>query len=421
MTSRSALSSISAEDALTTLYRGEWGRLLALLVARSRRLDLVEDALAEAFARAAARWPLDGVPDNPAGWLYRTASRLIIGRLRAEAIAGRKMPLLVVRGVEARTGDQDELPDERLQLILLACHPALSELVRPALALRLVVGMPTADIARLFLVSTPTMAARLTRAKRKVVVAGIPLRRPVGEELERRLESVARTIYLAFTAGYTPGSGPDLLRVDDAGEAVRLAEILHRLVPSSPLAAALWALLCLHHARRDARTQGGRLVTLPHQDRTRWHRDEIEVASRLLERMAPTSGYAEELRLQAEIARIHGSAGRASDTDWAGIAHHYLALEHLTGSPIVRLNRAVAVAEVEGPATGLSVLDELGPALHCHHRFHAVRADLLRRAGRSTEAVEAYRQASDLCENQVERAYLTERLAALTAEADDRA
>ena len=253
MTSRSDPSSTSTDGALTELYRQEWGRLLALLAARTRRLDLVEDALAEAFARAADRWPDDGVPANSPGWIYRTAYRLVVGRLRAEAIAGRKAPLLVVQPADMSTDNPDELPDERLQLILLCCHPALSEAARPALALRLVVGTSTADIARLFLVSTATMAARLTRAKRKIVAAGIPLRRPSDDELEARLESVARTIYLAFTAGYTPGSGPDLLRIDDAGEAVRLAEVLHRLVPDSPVTTALLALVMLHHARRQGR------------------------------------------------------------------------------------------------------------------------------------------------------------------------
>jgi predicted RNA polymerase sigma factor len=275
MTSTSAPSSTSAEPALPRIYRAEWGRLLSLLVSRTRRLDLVEDALSEAFARAAQRWPREGTPVNPAGWLYTTAHRQVVGRLRAEAVAGRKAPLLAVRPGWVSSSDPDEpLADDRLHLILLCCHPAISHESRSALALRLVIGTPTEQIARLFLVSPTTMAARLTRAKKKVVQAGIPLGSPIEDELRSRLDEVCRTIYLAFTAGYAPGVGPDLLRADLSGEAVRLAEVLNGLVPNAAQGRALRALLLLQHSRRGARVHNGQLVTLADQDRSTWRHDE---------------------------------------------------------------------------------------------------------------------------------------------------
>jgi len=332
------------------LHRAEWGRLLSLLVARTRRIDLVEDALSEAFVRAADRWPDEGVPTNPAGWLYTTAYRQAVGRLRAEAVAGRKAPLLAVRPDWAPPDDaQGELADDRLHLIVLSRHPALPKESRSALPLRLVLGTPTEQIARLFLVLTATMAARLTRAKKKIVGAGIPLRAPLEDELRSRLDEVCRTTYLAFTAGYTPGTGPDLLRADLAGEAVRRAALLADLLPDVPQVRALLALLLLQHSRRDARQRHGHLVTLADQHRSLWHHDEIRAGLTLLGGLEPGEGYAEELRLQALIAAEHARAPTAAETDWTAIAGHYAVLEARTGSPIVRLNRAVAVAEAQGP------------------------------------------------------------------------
>ena len=357
MTSTSGRSSTSPEGVVEQVFRSDWGRLLARLVARTRRLDLAEDALGEAFARAADRWPSDGVPENPAAWLYTTAHRQVLGRLRAEATAGRKAPLLAV-GPRWVTPDDDpeEWADDRLPLILLCCHPALPAGSRSALALRLVIGTPTEEIARLFLVSTSTMAARLTRAKKKIVLAGIPLGTPLAPELDARLDEVCRTIYLAFTAGYTPGAGPDLLRADLADDAVRLAGVLADLVPDAPQVRATHALLLLQHARRDARQHEGRLVRL---------------------------------------------------------AGHYVDLDLRTGSAIVRLNRAVAVAEAEGPQNGLELLVGLDEALPDHHRVAAVRAELARRAGDLDAARAAYRTAIERCANEVERAHLVARLAAL--------
>ena len=398
------------------MYRVEWGRLLALLVARTRRLDLAEDALAEAFVRASARWPSSEVPGNPAGWLYRTAHREIIGRLRAEAVAGRKAPLLAVQESDRQLAEipVDELPDERLELLLLCCHPALDPAARSALALRLGVGTSTDEIARLFLVPVPTMAARLTRAKRKIVAAGIPFRRPVGDELAVRVESVARTIYLAFTTGYAPASGPDLLRADLAGEAVHLARVLRSLLPGDPLTAALLSLLLFQHSRRDARVSAGTLVPLPDQDRRLWRQDEIEEAGALLDTTPPLAGFAEELRLQASIAREHAAAATAANTSWEAIAEHYGELHRLTGSPVVKLNGAVAVMEVEGPEAALQILAGLDDALGKGHRLHAVRADAYRRLGRTEDARLAYAFAIERCANDAEREFLITRRSLVT-------
>lgn len=414
MRSTSGRSSPTPERTLHEVHRAEWGRLLSLLVARTRRIDLAEDALGEAFARAAATWPSGGVPANPAGWLYTTAHRQILGRLRAEAVAGRKAPLLAVRPDWAPPDDPgDQLADDRLHLILLCCHPALPPESRSALALRLVIGTPTDQIARLFLVPTPTMAARLTRAKKKIVAAGIPLGAPVGDEFRARLDEVCRTIYLAFTAGYTPGSGPHLLRADLAGDALRLAALVCDLVPDAPQARAMLALLLLQHSRRHARVHDGRLVTLSEQDRSRWHHDEIRAGLELLAGLEPSDCYAGDLRIEALIAAEHARAATAAATDWPAIAHHYAELERRTGSPVVRLNRAVAVAEAAGPEAALALLAGLDDLLGPNHRLAAVRADLAVRAGQRELARVSYLAAIDACGNEVERAYLRARLDAL--------
>lgn len=412
MTSTSDRSSTCPDRTIEEVYRAEWGRLLSLLVSRTRRLDLAEDALSEAFARASERWRGEGVPANPAAWLYTTAYRLVVGRLRSEAIAGRKAPLLVVRPGWVPSGDpREELADDRLHVILLCCHPALPRESRSALALRLVIGTPTEQIARLFLVPPATMAARLTRAKKKIVLAGIPIGAPLEDELRSRLDEVCRTIYLAFTAGYTPGRGPDLLRADLAGEAVRLAAVLHDLVPDAPQVRATLALLLLQHARRDARERHGRLVTLADQDRSMWHHDEMRTGLAFVAGLQPDEGYAEELRLQALIAAEHARAPTAAATDWTAIAGHYATLEARTGSAIVRLNRAVAVAEAQSPRAGLALLAGLDDVLRDNHRVAAVRAELAQRAGDIELTRASYRKALDLCTNEVERAHLHARLA----------
>ncbi len=421
MTLRSDRSSASTDDTIAAVYRDEWGRLLSLLVARTRRLDLVEDALAEAFARATTSWPDSGVPTNPPGWLYRTAYRLVIDRLRSEAIAGRKAPLLATT-VRTEPTDAPDVSDpealgwpEELQLLFLCCHPALSPPTQSALALRFILGVSTDEIARLFLVSPSTMAARITRAKKKVLAARIPFGSPADADVPARLDQVCRSVYLAFTAAYTPSSGPELLRVDSAAQAVRLARVLHRLVPDAAQVNALVALVMFQHSRRDARLRQGRLVTLADQYRTLWHHDEITAAVELLHGLEPTSAYACELALQAHIAAEHATAPTAAATNWEEIARYYEALERLTGSPVVRLNRAVAVAEVDGPRAGLALLDDLMVTLPANHRLFAVRAELAARDGDWPLATSSYHQAITHSHNDVETAFLRSRLAELPA------
>jgi RNA polymerase sigma-70 factor (ECF subfamily) len=401
---------------LEDVWREEWGRLVALLVAQFRRLDLAEDGLADAFAAAADRRRRDGTPDNPAAWLLTAARRRIYDRLRSEAIARHKLPLLQVDAAlteEARTvmADAGEaVVDERLRLVLLCAHPSLAPEHAAALTLRLVLGVSTADIARLFLVPTATMAARLTRARK--ALANQRFEVPSGAELEARVATVADVAYLAFTSGYAAASGEQLLRAELAGEAIRLVRVLRSVLPADLAAAAdldaLLALMLIQHSRRDARLQDGQLVLLPDQDRSRWRHDEIAEALSLLTPLAaaPSTPYL----LQALIAAEHAIAPTATATDWPRIAGWYAELERLTGSPVVRLNRAVAVAEADGPDAGLRLLDGLElPG----HRLPAARAELLTRAGRTDEAAAAYDVAIGLCGNDVERAHLVQRRARL--------
>lgn len=396
------------ESELDAVHRAEWGRLLALLVAQFRRLDLAEDGLADAFEAAARTWPRDGVPGNPAAWLLTAARRRTLDRLRSEQVLARSMPLLeveasVVEEAQRTMADAGEVVrDERLRLVLLCAHPSLEPEAAAALTLRLVVGVPTADIAQLFLVSTPTMAARLTRARKRL--AGQSFSVPSGPELPDRLRVAAGVAYLAFTAGYAPGTGPDVVRTDLAGQAVELARVLHELVPGDTELTALLALVLLQHARRDARVDADRLVLLPDQDRTRWHAAEIDEALELLRPLvhAPAAPYL----LQALIAAEHAIAPTAAATDWSRIATRYAELEALAASPVVRLNRAVAVAEADGPLAGLALLDGLElPG----HRLPGVRAELLAAAGRRAEALEAFALAISLCDNEAERRHLERR------------
>jgi RNA polymerase sigma factor (sigma-70 family) len=402
-----------AADALDRAVRDEWGRLLALLVARFRRLDLAEDGLADAFEAAARTWPGDGVPDNPAGWLLTTARRRVLDRLRSEEVLARSMPKLTVdaelteeaQRVMADPGD--ELLDERLRLILLCAHPRLSRQAAAALTLRLVLGISTDDIARLFLQSTPTMAARLTRSRKKL--AGARFAVPTGADLVERVGVVAEIAYLAFTAGYAPGSGPDVVRTELAGEAIRLVRVLRTLLPydDSELA-VLQALMLLQHSRRDARVADGALVLLPDQDRSRWHHDEINEALDLLRPLtsAPPTPYL----LQALIAAEHAIAATAADTAWERIVARYDELLALRDTPVVRLGRAIAVAEADGPEAGLTEL--AGVALP-GHRLPAARAELQARLGDHVSARASYDNAIALCANDAERTHLIGRRAAL--------
>lgn len=406
---------------LEEVVREEWGRLTSLLLAQFRRLDLVEDALADAVEAAARRWPQDGTPDNPAGWLHKTARRRLLDRLRAESMARRKEPLLVTDAERRQDGGGamadpgDLVEDDLLRLVLMCTHPALATESASALALRLVLGVSTHDIARLFLVTEPTMAARLTRAKRKVVAAGIPFAVPSADVLPGRLETVAQTAYLAFTAGYAPGSGPDLLRAELAGEAIRLVRVVRALRPAEATLLALLALMLLQHSRRDARVgDGGTLVLLPDQDRTRWRRDEIDEAQTLLADPVlarPITPLAASYAVQARIAVEHATAASAEQTRWDRIVGHYDLLLELSPSPSARLARAVAVAEADGSSAGIDAL--AGIDIPGSHRVDAVRAELLTRSGDLPGARAAYDAAIAHCRNEAEREHLLAKRATL--------
>jgi RNA polymerase sigma factor (sigma-70 family) len=399
------------ETALDAVWRDEWGRLLALLVARYRRLDLAEDGLADAFESAARTWPADGVPANPPAWLLTAARRRIVDRLRSDAVLARRMPLLAVDAelteeAQRVMADSGELVrDERLRLVLLCAHPALTREAAAALTLRLVLGVSTADIARLFLVSTSTMAARLTRARHRL--AGESFSVPTGPALDERVAASAQVAYLAFTAGYAPASGDEVVRTDLAAEAIRLVRVLREVLPERPDLDALLALELLQHSRRDARVLDGAPVLLADQDRALWRTDEIGEALDLLAPWVdqpPTPWL-----LEALIASEHAIAATAAETAWSRIAGYYGELEELTGSPVVRLNRAVAVAEVDGPLAGLAILDGLELR---GHRLPGTRAELLRRAGREDDARREFAAAIALCDNQAEARHLEHRLAA---------
>ncbi|KRE60459.1 DUF6596 domain-containing protein [Nostocoides sp. Soil756] len=412
---------MTADEVLAAAVRDEWGRLVALLLGQFRRLDLVEDALGDAVEAAARRWSRDGVPDRPTAWLLTAARRRVLDRLRAEAMAARKAPLLVVDaerpGGGAMADPGDLVEDDQLRLVLLCCHPALAPEVASALALRLVVGVTTADIARLFLVPEATMAARITRGKKKIVAAGIPYGVPGADELPGRLRTVAQVGYLAFTAGYAPGSGPDLLRADLAGAAVGLVRVTLGMRPGEPVLRALLALMLLQHARRDARVGAdGSLVLLPDQDRSLWRADEVAEGLTLLSELAPgPDPLVESYRLQAVVAAAHVTAPTADATRWDLVCDAYAALERVNPSPAVRLAAAVAVAERDGPAGGLAALQGLDEALPGSHRVPAVRGELLARLGRDAEAAEALDLAVARCGNEVERAHLEARRAGLSA------
>jgi RNA polymerase sigma-70 factor, ECF subfamily len=404
-----------AHEALDTAQREQWARLLALLIREYASVDVAEDCLQEAYAAAAKHWP-HGVPDNPAGWLLTTARRKATDWLRREATLARKLPLLVVDEVaEAPDLDIDAIADERLRLICMCCHPALSHEASVALTLRLVAGLQTREIARLFLVSETTMAARLTRAKRKIAASAIPFRVPERAELPARLARVCSVTYLLFTEGYAATKGPDLLRGELCDEAIRVQRIVVELAPDDSEAVGLLALMLLQHARRDARVDAGTLVRLADQDRGRWVRADVDEGLAVLRRAAGLARAPGPYTVQAAIAAEHMRAATAADTDWAAIARLYGQLERLTGSPVVRLNRAVAVAEAEGAAAGLALLDGLEELLPRHHRLPATRAELLRRLGDHTGAVAEYDRAIERVGTAAERAYLISRRDELTS------
>jgi RNA polymerase sigma-70 factor (ECF subfamily) len=389
--------------ALDVVFRDHWGRVLATLVGVFRDIELAEDAAQEAFAIAAERWPRDGEPDNPVGWLISTARNRAIDHIRRRRVLADKTRLLardLEVGSEATVHEAGTFPDERLELIFTCCHPALSVEAQVALTLRALGGLSTEEIALAFLVPTETMSKRLTRAKHKIRDAGIPFAVPPDHQLPDRLAAVLAVVYLIFNEGWGGG------RVDLAAEAIQLGRALAVLMPDEGEVFALLALMLLHDARREARIRDGDIVLLDDQDRALWDDQQISQGRQLLQQALArhdTGPYV----VQAAIAELHLHQPR----DWGQIAALYDTLARQTGSPIVELNRAIAVAEIEGPQAGLAVLEVL--ELDHYRYFHSARADLLRRAGREIEARHAYQRAIDLTQTEAERRSLQDRLSQL--------
>jgi RNA polymerase sigma-70 factor (ECF subfamily) len=393
--------------AVDAAYRNEWGQVVATLIGQTGDWDLAEDCAQDAFTNALATWPRDGIPERPGAWLTTTARNRATDRLRRDATGRAKLRELAVLERAPDEPSLEEIPDERLRLIFTCCHPALSFEARIALTLRTLAGLSTAEIARAFLSAEPTMAQRLVRAKRKIAEAGIPYRVPPAELLPERLAGVLAVVYLIFNEGYDDESGHRAL----TAEAIQLARVLVRLMPAEPEPRGLLALLLLHEARRATRTDNGELVTLENQDRSRWDRALIAEGVNVLDQalvMRRSAPY----QVQAAIAACHATAPDAASTDWPQIAALYAELERLAPSPVVELNRAVAVAMSEGIPAGLALVEELAASgrLDRYHLLPATRADLLRRAGRVTEAKAAYDEALRLAPTEVERRYLTGRL-----------
>jgi RNA polymerase sigma-70 factor (ECF subfamily) len=410
-------------SAVSAAFRAEWGQVVATLIAVTGDWDLAEECAQDAFARALVAWERDGVPGRPGAWLTTAARNRAVDVLRRRANEAAKLreaarleppePVgALLDPVRAEAGESG-IGDDRLRLIFTCCHPALPLEARVARTLRTLAGLTTAEIARSLLVAEPTMAQRIVRAKRKIRNAAIPYRVPPASLLPERTSGVLAVLYLLFNEGYSATSGADMVRADLCAEAIRLARLLSRLMPDEPEAGGLLALMLLQDSRRAARTDGhGELVTLEEQDRSGWDAAEIAEGQQVLQaalRAARPGPY----QLQAVIASCHAAAETAADTDWAMIARVYGQLARIAPSPVVELNRAVAVGMAQGPEAGLALMDSLaeGEALSGYHLLAAARADLLRRLGRQAEAADAYGQALALAGTEAERRYLARRQA----------
>jgi RNA polymerase sigma factor (sigma-70 family) len=413
MSSRAATVPV-VEQAITRAHHEEWARLVADLARRFGNLDVAEEATAEAFAAAAERWPRDGVPPNPGGWLATTAIRKAIDWLRRESQRDAKHQAARIVYDDTPPDQAGPVEDDRLRLIFTCCHPALAPEARVALTLRLLGGLTVPEIARAFLVPETTMAQRITRAKAKIKAAHIPYRVPSADDIRERLTSVLAVVYLIFNEGYLAGEGDDPMRLDLTDQAIHLGRMLRTLLPDDGEVAGLLALMLLTDARRPARlSRTGELVTLDEQDRGAWDRTLVAEGNALvrerIEAVAAGGDPPGRYQLQAAIHAVHTEAPSARDTNWSTIVALYGHLVLLDPSPIVRLNRAVAIAEVDGPSAGLAEIDRLAEVLDGYHAFHAARADLLRRLGRDGDARAAYDLAIRLAGNSAERAYLTRR------------
>jgi RNA polymerase sigma-70 factor (ECF subfamily) len=390
--------------------------VLAILIGILGDFELAEDALQDAVVAATSSWPENGIPDNPAGWLVTTARRKAIDRLRSTAASDRRQRAWGELSIAWDAGDGSEpIADERLRLIFTCCHPALTLEAQVALTLRSLGGLSTEEVARAFLISEAALSQRIVRAKRKIRQAGIAYRVPAPEEFRDRLSAVLAVIYLIFNAGYLPPSGEDLVKVDLCDEAVRLVGVLVDLLPDEPEPLALAAMMQFHEARREARVDGdGVPLTLEEQDRSRWDRRKVADGLALLERTR-AKGALGPYGLKASISALHATAPRPEATDWRAVVHLYDLLLEWEPSPVVRLNRAVAVAMAGSPNDGLVLIDDpdLSSELAGFHLYHATRADLLRRAGDVDGAVAAYGHARARTANAAERRFIDRRLQTL--------
>jgi RNA polymerase sigma-70 factor, ECF subfamily len=409
--------SVEASAAVESVYQSDWGRIVATLISSLGDFDLAEECAQEAFTAALDQWPISGVPESPRAWIIATARHKAIDRLRRQTqFAEKVQPQLaheIRLTIEPPEYASDEIPDERLRLIFTCCHPSLASETQVALTLRTLCGLETEEIARAFVVPVATMAQRLVRAKRKIRGARIPYVIPATSEMAERLDAVLSVIYFVFNEGYAATRGERLIRADLCGDAIRLGRIVRTLMsPQPPLeATGLLALMLLHDVRRDAReNEAGEIVLLQHQNRSRWNHDQIAEALPLVDEAL--RGDAGPYALQAAIAAVHCKAARSEDTNWHEILQLYDRLERVEPSPIISLNRAVAVAMAEGPDAALAIINRLSDDgdLENYHLLHAVRADLLRRIGSRNEAAKSYLRAIELVTNEQERYYLQQRL-----------